>query len=317
MARIHELRMISRIAQMYYSEGLTQSKIGDQLHLSQTTVSRLLKKAVKEEIVRTTVIPPAGTYSALEDVLRRKFELTEVVIAECTEDRDGAIMTRIGEAAAHFIENTMQSNEIIGISSWSETILKMVDNFHPTKVAHAKYVVQILGGMGNPSVQTHATQLTSRLAKLTGAETQLLTTPGVAQSREARVVLLSDTYVRATTDRFDDVSLAVVGIGSTEPSNLLSRSGNIFSNHELCEVAERGGIGDICLRFFDESGQLVKTPIDERVIGMDLDQLRRVNRVIALAGGQSKTKAIYGALNTGVIDILVTDKFTARRLIEI
>jgi DNA-binding transcriptional regulator LsrR (DeoR family) len=33
-----------------------------------------------------------------------------------------------------------------------------------------------------------------------------------------------------------------------------------------------------------------------------------------LAGGQSKTAAIRGALRTGVIDLLITDKFTAARL---
>lgn len=73
-----------------------------------------------------------------------------------------------GEAAAHFVEATLQPDEIIGVSSWSETILRMVENIHPMKSGKAKYVVQTLGGMGDPRVQTHANQLTTRLAKLTG-----------------------------------------------------------------------------------------------------------------------------------------------------
>ena len=169
--------------------------------------------------------------------------------------------------------------------------------------------------MGNPAVQTHATHLTTRLAQLTGGEPRLLSAPGVAQSREAKLVLVSDPYVRETTDLFGKVTLSIVGIGAVEPSSMLARSGNVFSESELAEVAEAGGIGDISLRFFDRNGRLVKTPLDDRVIGMSLEEQARIDRVIALAGGGTKTEAIRGALRTGVIDVLITDRFTAERLL--
>lgn len=317
MARLHEIRMIARVAQMYYVEGQRQSAIAKHMRISQATVSRMLKKAQEEEIVRTTVVSPSGTYAELEAKLRHGFKLSEAIVVECSEDRDKAIMSRIGESAAHFLEATLQPNEIIGVSSWSETILRMVDNIHPMKSSKAKYVVQTLGGMGDPTVQTHANHLTTRLAKLTGAEPHLLSAPGVAQSREAKLVLLSDSYVRSTMDMFGKITLAIVGIGAIEPSAMLSRSGNVFSSRELADVAEAGGVGDISLRFFDDDGKNVKTPLDDRVIGMSLEDLSQVDRVIALAGGKSKTEAIYGALQTGVIDHLITDKFTAERLVEL
>lgn len=316
MSRLNELRMIARVAQMYHVEGQRQADIARHLRISQATVSRMLKRAHEEEIVRTTVVSPSGTYAELEAGLRSRFGLSEAFVVECSEDRDGAIMARIGEAAAHFLEATLQTDEIIGVSSWSETILRMVDNIHPMKSGKARYVVQTLGGMGDPAVQTHANQLTTRLAKLTGAEAHMLSAPGVAQSREAKLVLLGDTFVRETIDLFSKITLAIVGIGAVEPSGMLARSGNVFSSRELADVAEAGGVGDISLRFFDAMGGPVRTPLDDRVIGITLEQLSKVDRVIALAGGQSKTAAIRGALNTGVIDLLITDKFTAERLVR-
>ncbi|QDC09342.1 sugar-binding transcriptional regulator [Oceanicola sp. D3] len=315
MARLHELRMIARVAQMYHVEGQRQAAIAKHLRISQATVSRMLKKAQEEEIVRTTVVSPSGTYAELETGLRQQFNLAEAIVVECTEDRDAAIMARIGEAAAHFVEATLQTDEIIGVSSWSETILRMVENIHPMKSGKARYVVQTLGGMGNPTVQMHANQLTTRLAKLTGAEAHVLSAPGVAQSREAKLVLLGDPYVRETMDLFARITLAIVGIGAVEPSGMLARSGNVFTSRELADVAEAGGVGDMSLRFFDAEGAFVKTPLDDRVIGLTLEELAKVDRVIALAGGQSKTEAIRGALNTGIIDLLITDKFTAERLV--
>ena len=314
MSRLNELRMIARIAQMYHVEGWRQTAIASHLHLSQATVSRMLKRAVSEEIVRTTVVAPSGTYAELEAFLRAEFNLSEAIVVECAEDRDGAIMARIGEAAAHFVEATLRDGEIIGVSSWSETILKMVENIHPMKTGRARYVVQTLGGMGDPTVQIHATQLTTRLARLTGAEARLLSAPGMAASLAAKNVLLEDPYVRETQALFDEVTLAIVGVGALQPSNMLARSGNAFSTQELSEIAEAGGVGDISLRFFDAEGHVVKTPLDTRVIGMPIETLGKIDRVIALAGGLAKTQAIKAALRTGVLDVLITDKFTAERL---
>lgn len=316
MSRVNELRLIARVAQMYHVEKQRQADIASHLRMSQATVSRMLKKAQEEEIVRTTVVSPSGTYAELEAGLRKRFGLSEAIVVECSEDRDGAIMARIGEAAAHFVEATLQTDEIIGVSSWSETILRMVQNIHPMKSGKAKSVVQMLGGMGNPTVQMHANQLTARLAKLSGAEAHVLSAPGVAQSREAKLVLLGDPFVRETMDLFARITLAIVGIGAVEPSGMLARSGNVFSSRELADVAEAGGVGDMSLRFFDANGAYVKTPLDDRVIGITLEELAKVDRVMALAGGQAKTEAIRGALKTGIIDLLITDKFTAERLVS-
>jgi DNA-binding transcriptional regulator LsrR (DeoR family) len=97
---------------------------------------------------------------------------------------------------------------------------------------------------------------------------------------------------------------------------MLARSGNIFTSRELAAIKDAGGVGDISLRFFDGEGRIVKTPLDDRVIGMSLEELHGVDRVLALAGGQAKTEAIRGGLRTGVIDVLITDRFTAERLLS-
>ena len=274
----------------------------------------MLKRAQEEEIVHTRILSPSGTHVELENGLREAFGISEAIVVECTEDRADAVMARIGEAAAHFLEATLQSGEVIGVSSWSETVLKMVDNIHPLKDGKATQVVQTLGGIGDPTVQIHANQLTTRLAKLTGADASVLNAPGIVQSKEAKLVLLADPFVRETIDLFDKVSLAIVGIGAIEPSRMLARSGNVFTSQELSKLEKAGGVGDMGLRFFDIEGRPVRAPLDERVIGMTLGELTQIDRVIALAGGKAKTAAIRGALRTGAIDILVTDKFTAGRL---
>ena len=307
--------MIARVAQLYYQEHRKQSEISELLHISQATISRLLKKAEQEAIVRITITAPRGTYPELESALRERYRLAEAIVADCFEDREEAILAAIGAAAGHYVETTLRDGEVIGISSWSASLLRMVDNIHPLKRIRAERVVQILGGIGNPSVQSHATQLTTRLAELTGAAPQLLSAQGVVSSSAARLVMLGDSYVRATTDQFRRVTFALIGIGALQPSIMLANSGNTFTSSELHDLEARGAIGDVCLRFFDVAGQPIEGPLDERVIGMSFEELRRVPRVVAVAGGDRKVAAIRGCLLGGYVKVLITDRFTAEKLL--
>jgi DNA-binding transcriptional regulator LsrR (DeoR family) len=95
---------------------------------------------------------------------------------------------------------------------------------------------------------------------------------------------------------------------------LLAASGNVFTADELQELDELGAVGDICLRFFDADGVPVASPLDERVIGLDLEQIKRPRRTLALAGGPRKFAAIQGALRGRFVNVLITDRFTAERL---
>lgn len=125
---------------------------------------------------------------------------------------------------------------------------------------------------------------------------------------------MSDQYVREAMEALGDLTLALVGIGALEPSTLLQSSGNIFSEKELKALGRKGAVGDICLRFFDADGLPVVSALDDRVIGMDLEQLRKPRRAVGLAGGPRKYAAIQGALRGRFVNVLITDRFTAERL---
>jgi DNA-binding transcriptional regulator LsrR (DeoR family) len=315
MARIDELRLMAKIARMYYTQGLRQTEICDRLNIHQSTVSRVLKRAEREGIVRISVSVPPGTHTELEDALQSRYGLLEAVVVDSLQG-DEQLARDLGAAAAFYLETTLKPNEIIGISSWSAALLAMVNAMHPTQRWKDTRVVQILGGVGNPSAEVHATQVTRRLADLIGGEATLLPAPGVIGSSEAREVLLKDRFVREAVEWFPALTLALVGIGATEPSRALASSGNVFSPQELKLLAARGAVGDICLRFFNRAGEQVITELNERVISIELSELRKVRRVVGVAGGQRKRDAIAGALACKLVNVLITDFATAEYLLE-
>ena len=316
MAKLDELRIIARVARMYYEWEMRQADISRQLGLSQATISRLIQRSKHEGIIRISVNVPKGVYTELEENLVKKFSLRDAIVVDSLEDKEHLIQRDLGASAAYYLESAIQPNEVIGISSWSATLLAMVDALQPLPKKPGVKVVQILGGVGSPGAEVHATHLTSRLATLLRGEPIFLPAPGVVGSEAAMQVLLEDEYVRKTMALFDHVTMALVGIGAIQPSTLLAQSGNIFSSQEQELLRHQGAVGDILLRFFDQQGKPIDSVLDKRVISMTLEQLRKVDRAIGLAGGSRKYAAILGALCGGLINILITDHFTAARLVK-
>ncbi|MET0909822.1 MAG: sugar-binding transcriptional regulator, partial [Ilumatobacteraceae bacterium] len=282
MAPRDETRLLAKVALLYYEAELNQSEIAERLGISQSKVSRLLRQAVDHDIVRISVRVPVGVHTDLEEAIESKFGIVEAVVVDTTASEDSQLHRDLGLAAAFHLETTIRRGDVVGISSWSDALRATVGSLHPLPAGDRIRVVQILGGVGDPTAEIHATELTRRLAEMLRGEPHLLPVPGVVGSAAARRVLENDIHVQRVLDLFDSVNVALVGIGAVEPSPLLARSGNVFSNDELDVVRAAGGVGDICLRFFDGVGKPVTTPLDQRVIGMTLEAIKRIPRSIAV-----------------------------------
>jgi DNA-binding transcriptional regulator LsrR (DeoR family) len=313
MARVDELRLMAKVARMYYIQELNQQAITEKLQLHQSTISRMLKKARSLNLVRFSIATPPGTFADLEDQLTSRFELKDAVVVDCPADGD-AMVRDLGAALAYFLETTLKPGKVIGISSWSRSLFAMVDALHPGDYCADGKVVQILGGVGNVGSEFHAIHLAQRLAASIGAKPVLLQSPAVVGSAEAQRVLSRDPVVQEASALFDKLDIALVGIGSLEPSRMLAVSGNIFSRDERAELQRLGSVGDICFRFYNSEGQPIKSPLMRRVIGIDLERLRACKRVVGVAGGVQKMHAIRGALRGKLIDVLITDQRTAEAL---
>jgi DNA-binding transcriptional regulator LsrR (DeoR family) len=314
MLKRDELRLLTKIATLYYGENQKQSDIAGQLDLSQSFVSRALTRCVKEGIVKISVVQPPHVYLNLEAVIQEKFNISQAIVVDVAEQADDELIKNaIGSAAAHYLETTLHHNELVGVSAWSGTIRSMVEQLHPLNIK-AKGVVQLLGGVGlNGNIQ--ATMLTHSLAKLLNCPPYLLPSQSIERTVDYKHALMRTEDVGDVVSMFQDVTLALVGIGMLEPSALLKNSGNYYQQEMLSTLAERGAVGDICLHYFDDYGQPVLSEDEDPVIGMELELVKLCPRVVALAGGIDKTQAIKGALVGGYIDVLIIDINTAKQLV--
>ena len=125
MARNDEIRLMTKVARMYYAQSIRQKEITERLNIHQSTVSRLLKKAQKAGIVRISVTVPSGIHADLEEALESRFDLKEAIVVDSVNNNEDQIARDLGAAAAYFLELAIKPGEVIGISSWSAALLEI------------------------------------------------------------------------------------------------------------------------------------------------------------------------------------------------
>ncbi len=311
LSPIEEQRLLVKVSKMYYEEGLSQEDIILRLNLSRSKISRLLQQARDEGIVQITVNTPKHLFSKLETRLEKLFGLYEAIVVEThAGESQENIIRELGIAAAGYLERSVETTTTIGIS-WGSTLHGMVAALHSNRLPKTK-VIQIIGGLGQPEAEVHATDLCHRLARSLGSQLTLLPAPGIVSTEQARDVLLADLFIQRAMSMFDHLDIAFVGIGTPAPESLLS---SILSSTELEALLQNGAVGDIALRFFDIQGQPVQSEIDQRVIGITFAQLKRARRVVGISGGAEKFQSVLGALRGKLINVLITDSVTAEKLL--
>lgn len=313
-SNVRGVRLMVRVGRMHYEQGLRQMEIAEKLEISTAKVSRLLKRAEAEGIVRTMVMTPQGMHPELEEFLEEEYGLEEVIVADA---RGSAreVLPALSAVGAEYVHRSLQTPGTAGVSAWSETLDGVALNLRVDAGARAGTVVQLIGGSGPASAQLASMQMLERFAKALSAEPVMVPFAGVVSTAEARRVILEDSSLADVVEQWDSVDIAFLGIGGLQASPTLRRSGNISTSVQE-ELRKLGSVGDICLRHFDAEGSFIESEYDSRIVGVTPGQLLKIPRRVGIAGGDEKVSAIRAALHGKHLTTLITDEGTAMALRE-
>lgn len=319
--RLGELRderaeLLATVAELYYVHGKDQRRIATEIGTSRSNVSRLLSEARRRGIVEIRIHRTLGRASALEEQLVAKLGLAEArVLGARPETSEKDALARVGALAAEYLMEHLRGGLRIGLS-WGTSLAAMVDAVTPPR-SYDVEVVQILGGLSSLSPSLSGHELGRRLADRLGGTFYYLHAPAIVASAEVRAALLDQPGVADVLRRAQKGDLAFVGIGSLGVGSsraLFEEAG--LSRAELQQLKRSGAVGDIGARLFTIDGTLCRGAIDRRVVGIELEDLKEVPRVVAVARGLEKANGILGACRGRWIDVLITDEATAVEVLD-
>ena len=318
---VDDERLIFKVCSLYYQDNMNQKQIGDYLGISRSSVLRMLQKGKETGIVTIEVHNPATyNYGELEKKLENRYGLKDVVIVEDSvlDTKDESAAHLFGQAAEYLYDSFKEGDQI-GV-----TMGHTLNNVVLTKKTFEKHqnlmFVPLVGGVSQSTVDgvdVQGNEIARKFAdKFGGTYTQFLS-PAVFSNKMVLDYFLEEKAVNYILDEFRKLNVVVLGLGIPERADHTLLKAGYVSAMELRMLADRGAIGDICLQFFDKDGNTDKFRFfNERVAAMSLEAIKKVPVRIGIANGEKKASSARGAINGGLINILITNAECGRRLLE-
>lgn len=308
-----EISLQVAVAQLCYQKGKTQEEIAEMLNISRPKVSRLLSQARDNGIVEIKVRNPIAQNVAIQEDLIRVFNLKDAVITPITVDRQEVIVPQIAQAAANYISNNLPEKAVLGLGR-GYTIYETVSSLtgqgsqHPT-------VVPLSGGLGEGEAGYPMIEILTRTASALNGRSKVIFAPALVASNKIRKSVLAEPHSQEVVHLWNRMDWVVIGIGAIPSLRQLDDPDFHRSLQAFCLEVQCKPVSDFGLWFVLPDGSIPSTSRDDCLIAATPEQIGKAEVRLAVAGGLAKVRAIYAVLQTGLINVLVTDERTAEEII--
>ncbi|ERT58645.1 MULTISPECIES: sugar-binding transcriptional regulator [Megasphaera] len=299
-------------AKLYYVSNYSQHDIAGEMKISRPSVSRLLQYAREMGFVRIEIYDPVADQSNLEQQLVRKFSLRDACVANAPLADEEEVKKYIGQRAALYLDEIVKDGDIIGVG-WGTTMYSLARSLLP-KSLRGTQIVQLEGGITLSSGDTYANEILDLFAKNYDTIAKYLPLPVLFDSPAVKDLVYQDRHIKRVLELGNSADITLFSVGTVRDSALFFRLG--YADEKERKFLQQHAVGDICSRFFCKDGKITSQELNDRTVGIDLEQLRRKKYSILLSGGSAKLNPICAALQYGYANVLITDQFTAEALLS-
>ena len=305
-----------RAARMYYYRDMNTEAIANELNMSRSTVSRLLKFARQNGLVDIRIVDPNEHPQQYEKKITEYFKIKRAHVVPVPDIAGEAEwLERVAQYSANYLNTIFDSNMILGIA-WGTTISGISRHLLP-KATHNSIIVQLNGAGNTRSMGLNfAGEIITHFAENYQANAELFPVPTFFDYSMTKQALWKESSIRRLLDLQNKANYLLYSIGSVNagiPSHVYS--GGFLHKNDYSELEKEGLAGDIATVFFRDDGSFDNIPINERSSGPDLELFRNKHG-ICVVSGLAKVKGLFSALKGHLISELIIDEPTARNLVE-
>jgi len=303
-------RLRIRAAWMYFVEQMTQNEIADVLGVGRVTVVRMLADARARGEVKITIESDLVEIVRLERELERAFGLEQAIVAPLSVP-DADPIPAIAARTGGYVSDVMKAGMRVGVG-WGNTLFSTLQFLSGRALADFK-VISLLGGVG-VARRFNPAEFAWRFAQVFQGDGYLIPTPAVVDSIETKIALVERCGLQEIFQLADSLDAVLVSVGGIASATTFYRGG-FLKEADREELVARGAVGDLLFHFFDRNGDLVDHPVNQLVMSVEVDRLRRAPVRILTSGGEEKIGALMGAMNLIRPTVLITDEESARRML--
>lgn len=303
--------LLSAVASLYYNSELTQDEIARRYYTSRSKISRMLKEARELGIVEIRIRDPWENNQIMEKKLMELFPLKHVRVVSVRERNLSLVLQKLGAAAAYHLDSVVNSDTVLGVS-WGNTVYHAVKSVKTTKSLPLT-VVPIMGGIGVDNPERDSLDFSKELAEAYGGKYYYIYAPLFVRTKELKECLMEEDNIRYVMDIAKSANVILTSVGS-----MVHKTWKHYVRTGMLEALEQqGAVGHIGGHFYNRNGEEVRSELSDRLMGIDMDDFRKAEEVICVAGMEEKAEAMLGVLRSGCVTTLITDEYAAGKVMEL
>ena len=299
-----------RAAWLYFIEGLTQAEIAKKLNVSRIAITRMISEARRRGEVIIRIKSDLAPLAELQYALEQKYGLNQAIVAPLGEpDRDPTRV--IAAAAGTYVSGLLQDKMSVGVG-WGRTLHTMLPFIEGRPFADLR-VVSLLGGISQPR-RFNPADFAWQFAELFDAEGFLIPAPALVDSIQTKHALLEHCGLEQVLQMAETCDVALLSCGGISTLTTSYRLGHV-SEADRQSLVDAGAVGDVLYNFLDANGEPVDHPVNDHVISLSVNRLKRIKNKVLISGGSEKLDILKGALKSLTPSVLVTDEQSALSLL--
>lgn len=308
-----EYRFCVRVAKLYYENDLTQNEIAEKLGFSRVKINRVLKQVREAGILEVHINAPDDFYFDIENALIAKYGLRDAFVV-MDEEPGPALYLSLARGAASWLKQHFEPGICIGLGL-GRTISFLPQAFNLPDPVDCTFV-EIVGAASSNSNGLASYNVTSKMAELAGGKAEFFYAPTFVSDPDLKRRLLQESSVVKAVELARSATITLQSVGPVDNSALLFLY-KYIDESVLEELQQKGAVGDALGHYYDRNGNHIPSTTDDRCIGIELDDLKRIPWSVCIAGGSEKVLPIHGAIKGNFFNVLVTNLSTAQSLLNI
>ena len=309
--------LINEVLELYYMIGMNQEEVSDALHISKATVSRLLRRAEDEGMLKHNIQQPYLDCLKLQRDLLKKYPIENIYVVPVSGDAEDSLRAKKAVAleGARHLQRILSGNQMVGLS-WGGTMHHMIQYLNQCQKKNTN-ILTMHGAISECGEEYNVNHLVRRAAMAFSGRQYILGISGYVKNREEAEMVKRNERWKDFCRFFEKITIAVSGSGCwkyVDTSPLHPAITSYLDEKDYRELKEKGITADFLLHFLDEEGKEIDSDIAKRTLSIDLRVYRRIPYKIVLLSGTEKVYAAKALLRGDYADVLFLDYQLAKRL---
>ncbi|WP_270577531.1 sugar-binding transcriptional regulator [Caldibacillus thermoamylovorans] len=243
----------------------------------------------------------------LEKQLAAALNLQSCNVVSGNADESDWVKSELGRACVSRLKEVIKEGQVISVTGGS-TMNAVAEAFTEKLNKENLLFVPARGGIG-ADIKDQANTICQKMANKAGGNYTVLYSPDQV-TKELYETFIQESSIREVLMKIKSADIVIHGIGDA----MTMARRRMTSEEDMQKLVQEKAVAEAFGYYFDENGRIVHKV---QTVGLQLEDLKNIPHIFAVAGGASKAKAIKAYMKIAPKNtVLITDEAVTNEILK-